>query len=172
MALQMLAEFPLLMASGYAACAWISRRHGDNRAIDALMRMGLAPLLYVSLCLMFWMVPLALDLARLDAAVNASKVVSLLAAGAALRHGLWRAPAAVLLFFAGNLIWTLATVGMLFRDAGDRLCASFLLADQQLAGSGLLGYAVAAGVGLFLHLRRLPGFGFSLPDRLRNGDKR
>ncbi|MGO4809488.1 hypothetical protein AB4156_07805 [Cupriavidus sp. 2MCAB6] len=161
MALQMLAEFPVLLALGFVASVLAARRHDGIRAVEALMRMGLAPLLCFSLCLMFWMVPLALDLARLDAGVNAAKYISLLFAGAALQHGLRRAPAAVLLFFAGNLVWTLATVGMLFHDTRSRLCANYLLADQWLAGNGLIAYAVAVAVGLVLHLRRLPGFGFS-----------
>ncbi|MBV8271008.1 MAG: hypothetical protein JO067_01915 [Cupriavidus sp.] len=164
MTLQMLVEFPLLSASGVAAAALVSRRHAGSRAIDALMHMGLAPLLCASLCLMFWMVPLALDLARLHAGVNAAKYVSLLVAGAALQQGLKRAPAAVLVFYAGNLVWALATVGMLFHDAETRLCASFLLGDQRLAGIGLIGSAVAITVALVLYLRQLPGFGFGAPD--------
>jgi hypothetical protein len=164
MTLQMLIEFPLLMASGFAAAALISHRHAGSRAIEALMRLGLAPLLCASLCLMFWMVPLALDLARLHANVNAAKYGSLLLAGAALQQGLKRAPAAVLVFFAGNLVWTLATVGMLFHDAETRLCASFLLGDQRLAGIGLVGCAIAITLVLIMHLRRLPGYGFGAPD--------
>ncbi len=164
MALQMLVEFPLLMASGFAASALIGRRRAGSRAIEALMRLGLVPLLCVSLCLMFWMVPLALDLARLHASINVAKYGSLLIAGAALQQGLPRAPAAVLVFFAGNLVWTLATVGMLFHDSEDRLCASFLLPDQRLAGIGLIACAIAVALVLFLHLRRLPGFGFGAPE--------
>ncbi|RQR53868.1 hypothetical protein DIE21_08920 [Burkholderia sp. Bp9140] len=164
MTLQMLTQFPLLMASGFAATALVSRRHAGSHAMDALMRLGLVPLLSTSLCLMFWMVPLALDLARLHADVNAAKYGSLLVAGAALQQGLKRAPAAVLVFFAGNLVWMLATVGMLFYDAETRLCASFLLDDQRLAGIGLVGCAIAITFVLILHLHRLPGYGFSAPD--------
>lgn len=164
MTLQMLIEFPLLMASGFAAMALIPHRHASNPAIDALMRMGLAPLPCTSLCLMFWMVPIGLDLARLHADVNAAKYGSLLVAGAALEQGLKRAPAAVLVFFAGNLVWTLATVGILFHDAETRLCASYLLDDQRLAGIGLVGCAIALTFVLIMHLRRLPGFGFGAPD--------
>lgn len=165
MALQMLIEFPLLVASGFSASVLLARRHHEGLFVEAVMRMGLAPLLGTSLCLMFWMVPLALDLARLDAGVNAFKYGSLILAGVALQHGLRRAPAAVLLFFGGNLVWTLATVGMLFQDAQSRLCANYLLADQHLAGTGLLLYAVAFAIGLALHLYRLPGYGFSSPPR-------
>jgi hypothetical protein len=164
MTLQMLVEFPLLTASGFAAAALVSHCHAGSRAADTLMRMGLVPLLCTSLCLMVWMVPLALDLARLHADVNAAKYGSLLVAGAALQQGLKRAPAAVLVFFAGNLVWTLATVGMLFQDAETRLCASFLLADQRLAGIGLVGCAIVLTVALIVHLRRLPGFGFGTAD--------
>lgn len=82
MALQMLVEFPLVMASGWVASRIVARRLGDGRVVEAVMRMGLAPLVGATLCLMFWMVPLALDLARLDAGINAAKLGSLFVAGA------------------------------------------------------------------------------------------
>ncbi|MEM5428808.1 hypothetical protein [Cupriavidus oxalaticus] len=172
MALQMLVEVPILSACGFAASAMLARRHRERPATEAVMRLGLAPLLGASLCLMFWMVPLALDLARLDAGVNGARYVSLMLAGVSAEHGLRRAPAAVLLFFGGNLIWTLATVGMLFHDADSRLCANYLLPDQRLAGTGLIVYAVAVTVGLALYLRRQPGFGFSSSPPGQEGDVR
>lgn len=101
MALQMLAEFPFVMASGFAASRMVSRRIGDGRAFEAIMHMGLVPLLGATLCLMFWMVPLGLDLARLDAGIDAAKLASLFIAGGALQHGLRRAPGGG----AGFLCW-------------------------------------------------------------------
>jgi len=168
---QMLVEFPLVLASGFVAARFVSRRVGDGRFIEALMHMGLAPLLAATLCLMFWMVPLALDLARLDAGVNGAKLGSLFVAGAALQHGLRRAPAGGLLFFTGNLVWMLATVGLLFHDTPSRLCANYLLDDQRLTGMGLVGYAILLAVALVLHLRRLPGFGFSFLAQEQEGDE-
>jgi len=172
MAWQMLAEFPLLLAFGFSASAVLAHRHRERPAVDALTHMGLAPLLGASLCLMFWMVPLALDLSRLDAGVNGAKYVSLILAGVAMQHGLRRAQAAILLFFGGNLIWTLATVGMLFHDAESRLCANYLLSDQQLTGAGLLTYALVVTVALALYLRRQPGFGFFVPPAGSDSDGR
>lgn len=171
MALQMLAEFPFVMASGFAASRMVSRRIGDGRAFEAIMHMGLVPLLGATLCLMFWMVPLGLDLARLDAGIDAAKLASLFIAGGALQHGLRRAPGGGLVFFAGNLIWMLATVGLLFHDTPSRLCASYLMDDQRLAGIGLVAYAIAVAIGIVLHLRRLPGFGFSFLAQDRNTDE-
>ncbi|ASL76459.1 MULTISPECIES: hypothetical protein [Ralstonia solanacearum species complex] len=170
MALQMLVEFPLVMASGWVASRIVARRLGDGRVVEAVMRMGLAPLVGATLCLMFWMVPLALDLARLDAGINAAKLGSLFVAGGALEHGLRRAPGGGLVFFAGNMVWMLATVGLLFHDTPSRLCANYLLDDQRLTGVGLLGYAVAVAAGLVLHLRRLPGFGFTFLAQERDRD--
>lgn len=171
MAPQMLVEFPLVMASGFMTSHLISRRFGDGRFVEAVTRMGLAPLLAVTLCLMFWMVPLALDLARLDAGINGAKLGSLFVAGAAFRHGLRRAPAGGLVFFAGNLVWMLATVGLLFHDTPSRLCANYLLDDQRLTGVGLVGYAIVIAIGLVLHLRRLPGFGFSFLAQEQKADE-
>ncbi|CAJ0722690.1 MAG: hypothetical protein QM625_12860 [Ralstonia sp.] len=171
MALQMLAEFPFVMASGFAASRMVSRRIGDGRAFEAIMHMGLVPLLGATLCLMFWMVPLGLDLARLDAGIDAAKLASLFIAGGALQHGLRRAPGGGLVFFAGNLIWMLATVGLLFHDTPTRLCASYLMDDQRLTGIGLVAYAIAVAIGIVLHLRRLPGFGFSFLAQDRDTDE-
>lgn len=171
MALQMLAEFPFVMASGFAASRMVSRRIGDGRAFEAIMHMGQVPLLGATLCLMFWMVPLGLDLARLDAGIDAAKLASLFIAGGALQHGLRRAPGGGLVFFAGNLIWMLATVGLLFHDTPTRLCASYLMDDQRLTGIGLVAYAIAVAIGIVLHLRRLPGFGFSFLAQDRDTDE-
>ena len=171
MALQMLAEFPFVMASGFAASRMVSRRIGDGRAFEAIMHMGLVPLLGATLCLMFWMVPLGLDLARLDAGIDAAKLASLFIAGGALQHGLRRAPGGGLVFFAGNLIWMLATVGLLFHDTPTRLCASYLMDDQRLTGIGLVAYAIAVAIGIVLHLRRLPGFEFSFLAQDRDTDE-
>ena len=120
---------------------------------------------------MFWMVPLGLDLARLDAGIDAAKLASLFIAGGALQHGLRRAPGGGLVFFAGNLIWMLATVGLLFHDTPTRLCASYLMDDQRLTGIGLVAYAIAVAIGIVLHLRRLPGFGFSFLAQDRDTDE-
>lgn len=80
------------------------------------------------------------------------------------------APGGGLVFFAGNMVWMLATVGLLFHDTPSRLCANYLLDDQRLTGVGLLGYAVAVAAGLVLHLRRLPGFGFTFLAQERDRD--
>lgn len=169
MALQMLVEFPLVMASGWVASRIVARRLGDGRVVEAVMHMGLAPLVGATLCLMFWMVPLALDLARLDAGINAAKLGSLFVAGARWSTVCGARPAS-LVFFAGNMVWMLATVGLLFHDTPSRLCANYLLDDQRLTGVGLLGYAVAVAAGLVLHLRRLPGFGFTFLAQERDRD--
>ena len=81
------------------------------------------------------------------------------------------APGGGLVFFAGNLIWMLATVGLLFHDTPTRLCASYLMDDQRLTGIGLVAYAIAVAIGIVLHLRRLPGFGFSFLAQDRDTDE-
>lgn len=172
MALQMLVESPLVMASGFVASSLVSRRSGNGRVVEAFMRMGLAPLLAATLFLIFWMVPLALDLARLDDGINAARLSSLFFTGIALQHGLRRASAGGLVFFGSNLVWMLAAVGLLFHDTPSRLCANYLLVDQRLTGAGLVGYAVAVAIGIGLHLRRLPGFGFSRMTHDRRVDER
>jgi hypothetical protein len=67
-----------------------------------------------------------------------------LSTGIALRVAAWP----LVLFFGGNMVWMGLTFGMLFVDAPARLCASYLIDDQRMAGVGLV--AGSAGVGVWL----------------------
>jgi hypothetical protein len=142
MALHMLVQFPLLLASGWAMGRLRGPRHD---VVDALDAHGLLGLSVVSCVSAFWMIPAALDMSLLHGPVRAAKYTSWLIAGVLLARSWPRVAETTAVFFAGNLAWMLATAGLLYRDADSRLCVSYLAADQVWAGSGLVALAVALG---------------------------
>jgi hypothetical protein len=151
MLLHMLLQFPLLAASG-AAAAWLVARHAPRPA-SAWHRFdgdGLFAVLGALVVSSLWMLPVALDAAVLQSGVAAGKYASWWLAGAALRlswHGL---RPAMHLFLAGNLGWMLATAGLLYAEAEQRLCVSYRYDEQAWTGVGLC----AAAVALFLQAAR------------------
>jgi hypothetical protein len=147
MALQMLGLLPAVFAAG-----WLSARvapvRWQARTMAALRPHALSLLVVAALGYGLWMLPIALDLARLSPMVNAAKFATVfvagLSTGIALRVAAWP----LVLFFGGNMVWMGLTFGMLFVDAPARLCASYLIDDQRMAGVGLV--AGSAGVGVWL----------------------
>lgn len=114
---------------------------------------------FVTGLVMTWMIPRALDGAIEYPAVNAAKVMSLLLAGAAGVRAWARASALVRTFVAGNSVWMMASVGMLYRDAPARLCTSYARSEQQQVGIALISLTVlATALGLWrLSTRRATG---------------
>ncbi|RZT42200.1 hypothetical protein [Cupriavidus agavae] len=150
MALLMLGLMPALFAAGALLPGLLSgRRHAA--LVAGLRPYGLALGVVASLALGLWMLPIAVDLSRLSGPMGLARDASLILAGLAAHVGLRVAPWPLVLFFGGNMVWMGLTFGMLFIDAPNRLCASYLLGDQRLAGIGLVAYA--AGVGLWLLVR-------------------
>ncbi len=149
MALHMLLEFPLLMASGWCLRRWWQRRRsmqgGAGRLEQLLDWRGWTGATFVTVVTVVWMVPSMLDAALLALPVAAFKYVSWWLAGWLLASSWYRMDAEVLLFFAGNLAWMTATAGLLYLEAPSQLCVSYLQDDQQHAGLGLVVLAVAAG---------------------------
>ena len=56
-----------------------------------------------------------------------------------------RAHQALKIFFIGNQVWMLITVGLIFQDLDNRLCVSYGVPSQKVAGQILvvLGNALA-----------------------------
>ncbi|HEX2529962.1 MAG TPA: hypothetical protein VHK70_00660, partial [Burkholderiaceae bacterium] len=79
------------------------------------------------------------------------KIVSLLAIGAMLPGAFARANRIIQLFFLGNLVSMMAIVGMLYQDAPQRLCNSYLIDDQVVAGTGLVMFAIAIALAWVAH---------------------
>jgi len=147
----MLVELPLLFIAGWALARALGPRARLPAAIDAH---GLLGLTWVSAVSALWMIPSMLDLSLLDIRLQWAKYLAWLLAGIAARGSLPRAGAVVGVFFLGNIAWMLATAGLLFQEAPQRLCVSYLLDEQIVTGQGLVFFAVLIGT---LAVRRLPG---------------
>jgi hypothetical protein len=142
MATHMLLQFPALIAAGalLASACPVSLR----RSVARWNVLGIAGLSASASVLALAMIPRLLDLALVDARVEAAKWTALLACGAALRLS-WR-PAGVVVqgFFLGNVLPMTGVVGVLYQDATARLCNSYRLDEQAFVGQALAWIAVAA----------------------------
>lgn len=141
MARHMAIELPLLIATGWLAA----------RCMGARWRHWLAPwnangLTAFSAALLvtgFWMLPIALDRAVLDITTSLLKVLSLIAVGAAL-GACWRSTGIVVqAFFVLNWAGMNLAVGLLYQDAPQQLCSVYLSDQQAVAGSAMVGWALA-----------------------------
>lgn len=153
MALQMLVLLPLMFACGWGVPVWLSTAR-EARLIMATRAYGLALQTFASLATSVWMVPLALDLSRIDGGINLAKYALVLAAGTAARFGCRGGSWPVTLFFGGNFAWMMVTAGVLYLEAERRLCGNFLLRDQQIAGAGLMAFGLLLGVVICLWAAR------------------
>ncbi len=147
MATHMLVQFPALMLAGALLApapgspgeAGIDRGSGWNR-------LGIAGLAFCAGVLAVAMIPRLLDLALVDARIEAAKVVTLLAAGTVLGASWRRAGFVVQGFFLGNVLPMTAVVGTLYQDAPVRLCNGYRFDEQGLVGTLLVVFAIGVAV--------------------------
>ncbi len=153
MALHMLVQLPLLVASGW----WLSRLCGAPhplwRPFDALNAHGLLGISVASGMFGVWMVPAALDLALLSEPMRWAKYATLSLAGLLLGRSYRRLSAELEVFFAGMLAWMMATVGLIYQTLPQRLCVNYLIDEQRGTGLGLVFGAVALGLVCLWRLR-------------------
>lgn len=144
MARHMLVQLPLIMLVGY----WLAESYqiGKRSWLRAWNGFGLPGLLLVLLVTTFWMIPRAIDAARLLSWAEAAKFASLLVAGAALSCSWQPAGRIIQAFFLGNWCGMAAVVGLLYLRAPTRLCTVYLVDEQITAGYWL----VIAGLAVFL----------------------
>ncbi len=143
MARHMLLQIPMLIIGGAAvgrALSLAGVKAGRLRAYD---EHGITGLLAFVLVTGYWMMPKVLDSALTSAATEQCKILSLVAAGFVLPASLSRANTIIQLFFLGNFAPMMAVAGMLYQDAPVRLCNSYLIDDQVVAGTGLVMLALA-----------------------------
>ena len=141
----MVVQMPLLALAGWLAMAAASAPQGPD--LSAWNRYGLTGFIAALMVFAYWMLPLAIDRAVLLPAVDVMKLVSLLAAGALLRHFFDRAPAVLQLFFVGTTVPMAIWLGVYFASTDLRLCNAYSLQSQIDAGRGiaLLGMLLGAG---------------------------
>lgn len=144
MFLHMLFQFPALVLGGYW---WASRLPtGMRRAMGRGDPYGIGGLLATSLILMFWMIPRALDLVLVNAAMEGAKFASLMLAGMLIRLSWHRAGLIVQGVFAGNVLPMMMVVGWLYVAAPVRICNSYLTSEQMDTGTGLIVLAILGGL--------------------------
>lgn len=153
MVLHMLVQLPLLAWSGYClGGAWMRSRPEGVLArnligVQSFNAGGATGLLAASFVMVLWMLPRFLDLARLDAAVDAIKFLSVPAAGLAVALSWPRCPPIARAVVHLEVIATLFRFGWGYLAADGRLCLAYLVDDQQRTGELLLwlgaAYAVA-----------------------------
>lgn len=149
MSTHMLVQFPALMLAGALLGTAVPARLA--RALARWNGMGISGLAAAALVLAVAMIPRLLDLALVDAQVEAAKIAALLLCGAVLPPS-WRAAGwAVQGFFLGNVLAMTGIVGLLYQDTPIRLCNAYRLDDQQHLGQGLV--ALAIGLALWWLLR-------------------
>jgi hypothetical protein len=148
MTLHMLLQIPLLLVAGLLLGSAIPERW--CRRLDPFNPGGATGLIVGATALTVFMIPRALDLAVARPDVAAAKVALLLTGGVLLRLSWGRAGLLGQAFFMGNLAWMGAVVGLLLREAPQRVCTTYLAADQQHAGTGLLLLATAIGLRWFM----------------------
>ncbi len=152
----MLMQLPLLFGAGMLLGYSVSLR-GNVRAMWRGWNVqGVAGLLLVSGVLATWMVPRALDAAVEHLAIDALKLLSLVAAGAIALHS-WRSASAIVrTFVIGNMAWMTATIGMLLLDAPVRLCTSYGASDQRETGIAMIALTIAGVVGAAVYALWVP----------------
>jgi hypothetical protein len=144
MSAHMLVQFPMLIASGWAtADLQAIERSLWWKHFDRINAHGLLAITLGSCVLAFWMIPTALDLSLLCDPVRWSKYASLWVTGLLLNRSRRHVGEELGMFFAGSLVWMLATVGLIYQSMPQRLCVSYRLDEQQWTGIGLVGIACA-----------------------------
>lgn len=139
----MLVQMPLLIAGG--ALLTCLRPLAHSRQGPDLFRFwnhcdshGMASMLTVLFCCAYWMVPNAIEHAVANPFAESIKFISLTCAGALLPGALSKSGMVFRILFTGNLTWMLVVAGLIYLQAPQRLCNSYLLDDQARTGIGLL----------------------------------
>src|SRR5262245_51430325 len=149
MVLHMLVQLPLLALIGfYFGRQWLRAPGRVLAAVQSCNAGGVTGILAASFVMVLWMLPRSLDLARLDAAVDALKFVSVCAAGLAVALSWPRLPAIARAVVHLEVIATLFRFGWGYAAAEERLCLAYLADDQQRTG-WLLIYLGAAYAIIF-----------------------
>jgi hypothetical protein len=152
MSLHMLVQYPALLLAGALLAAAVPPR--TRRRLAAWNTLGISGLSAFSFGLAVLMIPRVLDMALIDARVEAAKVVALLFAGAVLAPS-WRAAGLVVQgFFLGNVLPMTVIAGTLYQDAPQRLCNAYRLDDQQQLGLALVWAAALVALGWLLQVGR------------------
>ncbi|NMM28766.1 MAG: hypothetical protein HHJ12_16125 [Glaciimonas sp.] len=171
MALHMLVQMPMLLGAGIAcafalSCVTRNAQNTPNRLQRGIAHLagcrlwkideyGIVALTFFLLLSAYWMIPKALDDVLVSTTAETLKFAAFFIAGLALPAALARTNRVIQLFFLGNFAWMMAIVGILYQDTAVRLCNSYLLDDQVMAGRGLVVLSIAIPIIWFMHAARI-----------------
>lgn len=145
MTTHMLAQYPALVLTGVVLGRGLPQ--GCRRRLGMWNHMGISGLAFTTLALAVLMIPRVLDLALVDARVDALKYTALVSCGLALAVS-WRpAGTVVQAFFLGNVLPMTAAVGLIYQQAPLQLCNAYRVDEQQMAGLALVWVALFLGIG-------------------------
>lgn len=154
MTLHMLAQIPLLAVAGSLLAGALPPRVAV--AVARWDAGGICGFLLASLAGLVWMIPRALDAAIDAPMVAAAKFLAVpVLIGLPLALSWPRMGFVVRGVFLAEVIATAFRVGWLYLALPQRLCANYLLDDQQQVGKALL--AAGAALSLFLAWKLLWG---------------
>ena len=144
MQMHLLVQMPLLaFCGGY----WVYRSARLKRALERLDPTGGIALVIGSGWMIYWMLPLTMDLATFDPAVRLLKVVTIpVCVGGALTWSWLRfgpIGRGVVLLEAWAI---LGRLGWVYLISPVQLCSNYLIDDQQRVGSLLLSAALVSAV--------------------------
>ena len=137
MTYQMLVQFPLLAAVGWALAQSVPS--SINRRLAAWDQAGISGLLLVSLLSLVWMLPRAMDAAVAVPAISLAKFTSVpLLIGLPLALSWPRASFVVRGIVLAEVVAMTLRLGWLYLISPQRLCTNYLLDDQQRLGQILI----------------------------------
>lgn len=136
-------QLAALAAVGYLA--GLGLRHRWDGVVGRYNRMGVPGLLLATFTLLIWLLPRSLDASLLDTRWEIAKFISLpLLIGLPLSFSWPRLSSIGRSFVLANVAAMLATMGMLYLAAPQRLCTNYLVEAQRTSG------IFAVGVGVLL----------------------
>jgi hypothetical protein len=145
MVTHMLLQLPLLALAGWMLAGPLRADLGAR--LESLDRSGIALALVALLASSYWMLPRALDAALADPRVEVAKFLTLpLLVGVPARLCARRLSPLAAGFIVANLLSMWAAAGWMYRGFPARLCNYYLIDDQVLAGTMLVGLSVALAV--------------------------
>jgi len=146
MRMHLLVQMPLLaVCGGY----WVCRSTRLKRGLARVDPSGGIALVFGSGWLIYWMLPVSLDLATFDPAIRLLKIVTVpVCVGAALTWSWLRLGPigrGVMLLEAWAI---LGRLGWVYSISPVQLCSNYLIDDQQRTGALLLGAALVSAVAV------------------------
>jgi hypothetical protein len=148
MRMHLLVQMPLLaVCGGY----WVWRSIRLKRRLARIDPSGGISLVVGTGWLLYWMLPISLDLATFDPAVRLLKIVTVpVCVGAALTWTWLRVGPIVRGVMLLEAWAILGRLGWVFLISPVQLCSNYLIGDQQRTGSLLLGAALVSAVAVAL----------------------